>query len=111
MKSFPKVSVIYMHEDQDTEQIEAALRAGAKGLVIAGSGNGGIPLSVKKRVLELTEKGFPVVRSSRTGSGFSTKKVEGIGSGTLNPQKARILLMLALSQGADVPTIRKYFNE
>lgn len=111
MKSFPKVSVIYMHEDQDTEQIEAALRAGAKGLVIAGSGNGGIPLSVKKRVLELTEKGFPVVRSSRTGSGFSTKKVEGIGSGTLNPQKARILLMLALSQGADLPTIRKYFNE
>jgi L-asparaginase len=111
VKSFPKVSIIYMHEDQDTEQIEAALRAGAKGIVIAGSGDGSVPLGVKKRILELTQQGFPIVRSTRTGSGFATRKIEGLGSGILNPQKSRILLMLALSQGADLPTIRKYFNE
>ncbi|MDQ0140718.1 asparaginase [Cupriavidus necator] len=111
VKSFPKVSIVYMHEDQDNEQIEAAIRAGAKGIVIAGTGNGSVPPDVKKKILELTEQGFPVVRSTRTGSGFATKKEEGIGSGALNPQKSRILLMLALAQSSDLPTIRRYFEE
>ncbi|QYY34290.1 asparaginase (plasmid) [Cupriavidus pinatubonensis] len=109
--AFPKVSIVYMHEDQDVEQIDAAIRSGAKGIVIAGAGNGGIPLTVKNRLTELTASGFPVIRASRTGSGFTTKKTEGIAAGTLNPQKARILLMLALSQQSDISTIRTYFNE
>ncbi|WP_439669192.1 hypothetical protein [Cupriavidus necator] len=67
-----------MHEDQNTEQIESALRTGAKGIVIAGSGDGSVPLGVKKRILELTEQGFPVVRSTRTGSGFATKNRGGL---------------------------------
>lgn len=111
LTSFPKVSVIYMHEDQDNEQIDAAIRAGAKGIVIAGNGNGSVPTVVKNRLIELTEKGYPVVRATRTGTGFSTVKKEGIGAGILNPQKARILLMLSLSQGADLATIRKNFDE
>jgi L-asparaginase len=111
IKSFPKVPIIYSYEDQDTDQIDAAIRAGAKGIVIAGSGNGATPLSVRKRITELTSQGFPVVLSTRTGSGFSTRSVEGIASGVFNPQKSRILLMLALAQGADVPTIRTYFSE
>ncbi|MEH3085867.1 MAG: type II asparaginase [Xylophilus ampelinus] len=110
VQSLPKVAIVYMHEDQDAEQIDVAIRAGAKGIVVAGNGNGSVPTSVKKRLEELTKQGFPVVRSSRTGSGFATKKEEGIGSGVLNPQKARILLMLALSQGADLARIRSYFN-
>jgi len=111
VKAFPKVPIIYSYEDQDADQIDAAIRAGAKGIVIAGSGNGATPLSVRKRIAELTSEGFPVVLSTRTGSGFSTRSVEGIASGVFNPQKSRILLMLALAQGAGVPAIRTYFNE
>jgi L-asparaginase len=69
-----------------------------------------VPASVKQRVLALTKEGFPVVRSSRTGSGIITPKEEGIGAGFYNPQKARILLMLALAKGADLQSLRKYFN-
>ena len=42
-------------------------------------------------------KGIPVVRSSRVGTGFVTAKQEGIGAGYYSPQKARILLTLAHS--------------
>lgn len=111
VKAFPKVSIVYMHEDQDNEQIDAAIRAGAKGIVIAGNGNGSVPTSVKNHLIELTAKGFPVVRSTRTGTGFATDKKEGIGAGILNPQKARILLMLSLSNGSDLATIRKNFEQ
>jgi L-asparaginase len=110
LEALPKVAIIYMHEDQDPEQIDAAIKAGAKGIVLAGNGNGSVPASVKQRVLALTKEGFPVVRSSRTGSGIITPKEEGIGAGFYNPQKARILLMLALAKGADLQSLRKYFN-
>ena len=109
MESLPKVSIIYMHEDQDTQQIDEAIRGGAKGIVIAGTGDGAAPGVVKARCLELTKQGFPVVFSSRIGSGVVTPKPHGIGAGVYNPQKARILLMLALAQGADLETIRRYF--
>ena len=108
--ALPKVSIVYMHEDQDNEQLDAAIRAGAKGVVIVGNGNGSVPTIVRTRIDELTKQGYPVVRASRTGSGFSTKKVEGIGAGTLNAQKARMLLMLGLAQGADITRLRSYFN-
>jgi L-asparaginase len=55
-------------------------------------------------------KGIPVVRSTRTGSGYASAKEEGIGSGFLNPQKSRILLELALAEGADIEKIKKYFG-
>lgn len=110
LQALPKVAIVYMHDDQDNQQINEAIRGGAKGLVIVGMGNAEAPTIVKDHIKELTQQGFPVVRASRTGAGISTRKVEGIGSGTLNAEKARLLLMLALAQGADLNTIRKYFE-
>ncbi|WP_334223329.1 hypothetical protein [Cupriavidus sp. P-10] len=52
-----------------------------------------------------------MIRSSRTGSGFTTTKPESLGAGILNPQKARILLMLALANQSDLSQIARYFNE
>ncbi len=109
-ESLPRVDVIYMHEDQDLALIDAAIAVGAKGIVIAGSGNGAMPAAVKTKVAELSKKGFPVVVSTRTGSGFVSKKEAGIGSGFMNPQKARILLMLAINAGASDEKIRAYFG-
>ena len=111
LSSLPKVSIVYMHEDQDTEQIDEAIRSGAKGIVIAGSGDGAVPTVVRERLAQLRKEGYPVIRSTRTGSGFTVSKPESLGSGVLNPQKARILLMLALANHADLRQIGLFFNE
>lgn len=110
VQSLPKVSIIYMHDDQNNDQLEDAIRAGAKGIVIVGNGNGSMPSKVKARVYELTKQGFPVIRASRTGGGFVTQKVEGMGAGSLNAQKARLLLMLCLAKGLDEAQIRASFG-
>ena len=108
--SLPKVIVLYSYQDQDVALLDAAVKDGVKGIVIAGTGNGSIPTPLKAKVTELMAKGIPVVRSTRTGSGFVTVKEEGIGAGYYNPQKARILLSLALAEGASMEKIRAYFG-
>lgn len=109
-ESLPKVVVLYSYQDQDTGLLDAAVKDGAKGIVIAGTGNGSIPSALKAKVIELMAKGIPVVRSTRTGSGFVTAKTEGIGAGYYSPQKARILLTLALAEGASMEKIKAYFG-
>ena len=106
----PKVVVLYSYQDQDVDLLDAAVASGAKGIVLAGSGNGSVPSVLKAKITELMGKGIPVVRSTRTGSGFVTSKPEGIGAGFYNPQKARILLSLALAGGATFEQIKAYFG-
>jgi L-asparaginase len=108
--TLPKVDILYSYQDQDITGLDSAVQNGAKGIVIAGSGNGSVPSALKDKILELMEKGIPVVRATRTGNGFVTAKKEGIGSGFFNPQKSRILLSLALSEGADMDQIKDYFG-
>ncbi|PSJ43796.1 L-asparaginase [Zobellella endophytica] len=110
LDELPKVAILYSHQDQDVALLDMLVDKGAKGIVLAGNGNGSLSESVKTKVKELMENGVPVVRSTRTGSGFVTDKEEGIGSGYYNPQKSRILLTLALSENANMDQIREYFN-
>jgi L-asparaginase len=113
LETLPKVTILYSYQDQDAALLDAAVKDGAKGIVIAGTGNGSIPSSLKAKIAELMAKGIPVVRSTRTGSGFVTTEHfgnGGIGAGYFNPQKSRILLMLALAEGAGVEKIRTYFG-
>ena len=65
-----------------------------------------------------TKKGIVVVRSSRVPTDATTKDAEvddkaqhWVSSGTLNPQKARVLLQLALTQTTDWQQIQKYFDQ
>ncbi|WP_321283965.1 asparaginase [uncultured Vibrio sp.] len=106
----PKVDILYSYQDMTTEQFDALIKSGSEGIVIAGSGNGSTPKAVKDKVKNLKEKGYPVVLSTRTGGGYVTHKDHAIGSGLLNPQKARILLMLALTETKDVNKIEKIFG-
>ncbi|KAF1020389.1 MAG: L-asparaginase [Paracidovorax wautersii] len=108
--TLPKVVILYAYQDQDAALIDAAIRDGAKGIVIDGSGNGSVNSAVKKRIAELDQQGFPVVRATRTNSGVVTPKTEGIGSGVYSASKARWLLTLALAQGASVAQIKGYFG-
>ena len=109
--SLPKVEIIYMYQNQDTSMIDAAVRNGAKGIVIAGTGNGSFPTRFKEKVKSLMDQGIPVVRATRTGSGYVSEKEEGIGSGYFNPQKSRILLSLALAEHANMNKIKDYFSQ
>ncbi|MEQ9915125.1 asparaginase [Pectobacterium aroidearum] len=112
-ETLAKVDILYGYQDQDSGLLNAAIEQGAKGIIIAGSGNGSTPTRIKEDIKKAVAKGIPVVISTRTGNGYVTdKKKDGaIGSGFYNPQKARILLSLALSNGDDIEKIRSYFEQ
>lgn len=110
LSALPQVPVLYLHGSVDETLLDVVVARDARGVVLAGTGGGSVPTSFKERLMQLTAQGFPVVRSSRAGSGYAVKEDGGgIGAGILNPQKARILLMLALATGADFQKIREMF--
>jgi L-asparaginase len=85
------------------DPIDAAVAAGAKGIVIAGVGNGNMTKAAVTAATNAVKKGVVVVRSSRVATGNVGRNVElnddqlgFIASDELNPQKSRILLSLAL---------------
>jgi L-asparaginase len=113
VKELPRVDVIYSYAGADSVAIDAVVAAGARGLVVAGVGRGGMTTSQGAAVRRAIARGVVVVASTRTGSGQVPVGRSGntIGSGDLNPQKARILLMLALSRTSDPMQVRRIFAE
>jgi L-asparaginase len=99
----PRVDVIFMSVDMSPALIDASVASGARGIVIAGVGNGNLNKSSVDAAANAVKKGVVVVRSSRVPIGHVGRNVElnddelgFIASDELNPQKARILLTLAL---------------
>lgn len=117
LKTLPKVDILYSYaNDGSGVAAKALFDAGTKGIVVAGSGAGSIHNYQKDVLKELMKKGLLVVQSSRTGSGIVLASADDsalgfIGAGNLNPQKARVLLLLALTKSKDPKQIQKYFNE
>ncbi|MDB4914809.1 MAG: L-asparaginase 2 [Gemmatimonadetes bacterium] len=112
LTDLPRVDVIYSYAGADSVAIDAVVAAGARGLVIAGVGRGGSTASQGAALRRAQAKGVVVVTSTRTGSGrVPIGTGSAIGSGDLNPQKARVLLMLALSRTNDAAQIRKIFSD
>jgi L-asparaginase len=110
LTSLPKVEILYSYQAQDTAILDAALSNGAKGIIIAGNGNGNVSTKMEAAIGKLHKQGIPVVMSTRTGAGYVSTKSFAIGAGFLNPQKSRVLLQLALASGADLPQIASYFD-
>jgi len=99
----PRVDILFACADMSPDLIDAAVANGAKGIVIAGVGNGNVNQASLDAAARAAKKGVVVVRSSRVVTGSVGRNVEVnddqlnlIASDELNPQKARILLMLAL---------------
>lgn len=114
----PEVSIIYGHvKDGERYFIDAAVAAGNEGIIWAGVGNGNIRAFEKQALLEvMKDKGIVVVRSSRVGSGSvtHTPRYDGdnlLAGDTLKPQKARLLLMLALTVTNDPQEVQRIFDE
>jgi L-asparaginase len=101
--SLPRVDIIYACADMPADLIDGSMEKGAKGIVVAGDGNGNMNAATIERAAQAAKKGVIIVRSSRVPTGKVGRNVEidddrmrFIASDELNPAKARILLMLAL---------------
>ena len=114
----PRVDIIMAYENMDGAIIDAAVEAGAKGLVIAGVGNGNMTKEALDALTKHAKNGIVVVRSSRVATGRVGRSVEVdddklgfIASLGHNPQKSRVLLRLALNKTRDLETIQRFFDE
>lgn len=99
----PRVDILFACADMAPDLIDASVANGAKGIVIAGVGNGNMNKASLEAAARAAKKGVVVVRSSRVVTGTVGRNVEVnddemgfIASDELNPQKSRILLSLAL---------------
>ncbi|MGV3479689.1 MAG: asparaginase [Sphingobium sp.] len=111
IEALPRVDIVQSYLDGDGALADAAVAAGAKGLVVAGFGSGTLAPPMRSTVKALAERGFPVVLSARVASG--AVKDSGLWdgkapaaferSGFLNPAKARVLLMVHLAAGGTGP--------
>jgi L-asparaginase len=118
LAALPRVDIIMAYENMDGALIDAAVAAGAKGLIIAGVGNGNMTDAAVKALAAQASKGIVCVRASRVATGDVGRNVEldddklgFVASRAHNPQKARVLLRLALARSSNVKEIQRYFDE
>ena len=118
--AFPRVDIVYSYVEPNPVLIEALIDDGVDGIVLAGTGAGLVSRRERtalERIAELPAGARPiVVRSNRTGSGRvvplpAYDELGMVAGDTLSPQKARILLMLALTRTRDIEEIRRMFRE
>ena len=116
LASLPQVDIVYAYGSYNAVALEAFVKAGAKGIVHAGPGDGSVGKQMVQPLIDARKAGVVVVRSARVGSGIVARngeqpddKYDWVAADNLNPQKARILLMLALTRTQDTKTIQDIF--
>lgn len=118
LDKLPVVDILYAYIQPSLGLVDALVKGGSQGIVFAGTGAGDISTPERgalKNVMAMKPEARPVfVRSSRVGNGrvTATKDYEPfnmVAADTLNPQKARILLMLALTKTRDPKEIQRMF--
>ena len=114
--TLPRVDVLYACADMPADLIQCSMEMGAKGIVIAGDGNGNMNAESLNAASRIAEKGIIIVRSSRVPSGTVSRNVEVdddrhklIAADELNPAKARILLMMALLKTRSLENIQELY--
>jgi L-asparaginase len=118
LSELPRVEIFYGYANVGRDFIDQCVKLGCKGIVLAGVGDGNATKTAVAGLQDAIKKGVAVVRSSRTNSGITDRNVElnddemgSIASMELNPQKARVLLMLGLTKTSDAKKLQEYFNE
>jgi L-asparaginase len=116
VQKLPRVEIIYSSVDADGALIDAAVtHANAEGIVVAGFPTGSATPAMEQAMNRAAAKGIPVVMTNRGGTGritdTRTKEARPLIFGdNLTPQKARILLMLALTTTKDPAEIQRIFQ-
>ena len=109
-EALPRVEIVYAHADMDAAPVDSALASGARGLVLAGLGQGNACAAVLDALEAAVRGGVPVVRASRVDEGYVDRNVEVdddargfVAARSFNPQKARVLLQLLIAGGVSDP--------
>lgn len=97
-RAWPPVEIVTSHAGARGAVVRALCAAGARGLVVAGTGNGTVHRELEAALIEAQDSGVRVLRSSRCGSGrvLPTPSDALPGADDLTPAKARVELMLQL---------------
>lgn len=107
----PKVSVVYFSVDADPLLLQFAAEH-SEGIVIAGAGAGEFSRAYQQIIQKLT---VPVIISSRINNGVITKEnllcENTVAAGNRSPQKAAVLLRLALTKSSDKAYLEQLFSE
>lgn len=118
LTELPKVGIVYGYANCSPLPMQAFVDAQYDGIVLAGVGDGNFYKDVFEVALQARKKGINIVRSSRVPTGptclngeVDDTKYQFVASLTLNPQKARVLLMLALTKTRDWKKIQEYFQK
>lgn len=116
LDSLPRVEIIYGYADSGRIFVDAAIAADVDAIIFAGVGDGNVSTKTLEALKTATEKGLKVCISSRTGSGivyrsseYDFESYDFIAADNLSPQKARILMMLALTKSRQTMRIQEYF--
>lgn len=118
LNELPQVDIVYGYANSNRIAVDAFVTEGyAKGIISAGVGQGNLSNNMKEGLIDARTKGVIIVRSSRVGQGIVTRNgtinddaLDFIVSDSLNPQKARILLMLALTKSNNTRKIQQIFD-
>jgi len=115
LQSLPRVDVVVSYVGADGVMIDAAVAAGARGLVSAGTGAGRPTPAEDKAFDRAHEKGVLVCQCSRVGSGRVVRSPSLVRRGfvaadNLQPWKARVLLALALTVTQDPAEVQRMFD-
>src|SRR5438477_402528 len=117
LETLPQVDIVYGYANMNRTAVDAFVAAGAKAIVHAGVGDGSLARpAVEPALIDARKKGVIIVRASRVGNGIVARKGEAkddemdyVVSDTLNAQKARILVMLALTKTSNTKEIQRMF--
>ncbi len=116
--TLPRVDIIYGHANDTGAFVEASVKADAQGIIHAGMGNGNLFPKTQEALAIASSNGIVVARSSRVGTGRTNlhgevddEKLGFIATDNLNPQKARVLLMLGLTKTHKKAQLQEMFFE
>jgi L-asparaginase len=116
LKSLPRVDIVYAYTGSDGTAARALIEAGAQGIISAGYAPGFCAPGEREVLAEATRQGVVVVQSTRVGSGqvFQNSLMTRDGflsADNLSPQKARLLLALALTVTQEPVEIARIFAQ
>jgi len=112
----PRVDILYAYSNMSADLVNASVSLGARGIVMAGLGNGNVSTETAAALAAAVEGGVIVVRSTRVVSGDVGRNIEMdddslglVAADQLNPQKSRVLLQLCLAKGMDRRVVQEAF--
>jgi L-asparaginase len=117
-QALPRVAILTAGAGMDEKPVEALLGIGAKGIVLAGMGQGNAPATVIEALARAAASGVPVVRASRVDEGLVDRNVEVdddalglVAARALGPARARVLLMVLVANGiTDAAAVQAAFD-